>query len=166
MQYQPVKQGLAPLMSWDIFCQKYNSLVEDATEYKQSVLAIKKIAKINKWSSGQIREALENIQRYVIVITDELQQISFTGKGFQQMTGYTFNEARGRNPNFLQGSATNKKNTRFVKEQLGQKESTEMVLENYRKNGELYLCKIIIKPIFNINRKLVNYIAFEQEIAA
>ena len=95
-----------------------------------------------------------------------LQQISFTGKGFQEMTGYTFNEVKGRNPNFLQGAATNKKKTQGVKEQLNHNETMEIVLENYRKNGELYLCKIIIKPILNIHQKLVNYIAYEQEIAA
>lgn len=49
---------------------------------------------------------------------------------------------------------------------LFDKHSSESVLENYRKNGELYLCKIIIKIILSINQKLVNYIAFEQEVAA
>ena len=82
------------------------------------------------------------------------------------MTGYTFEEAKGKNPNFLQGAATNKKNTGVIKKQLVYNEPTEMVLENYRRNGEMYLCKIIIHPIFNSSRKLVNYIAYEQEIAA
>ena len=132
----------APLQSWDIFCNTYNSLMADATKHQESVLAIKQIARLNKWSKQQTQEAIENIQQYVIVITDHLQKIAFTGKGFQEMTGYTFDEAKGSN------------------------ETTEIILENYRKNGEIYLCKIIIKPVFNINAKLVNFIAYEQEIAA
>jgi len=138
----------------------------DATKHQESVIAIKQIAKTNKWSKKQTLEAIDNIQQYVIVITDHLQKIAFAGKGFQEMTGYTFEEAKGRNPKFLQGAATNKSKTSAVKEQLTHHETTEIILENYRKNGEIYLCKIIIKPVFNINEKLVNFIAYEQEIAA
>jgi PAS domain S-box-containing protein len=156
----------APLLSWDIFSTAYNSLMADADKYNKSAIAIKKIARVNNWTKHQTMEALENINKYVIIITDHLQQISFTGEGFEEMTGYSFEEARGRNPKFLQGAATNKKTTKNLKEQLDQQEKSEFILENYRKNGELYLCKIIIKPIININEKLVNYIAYEQEIAA
>ncbi|WP_301922867.1 PAS domain-containing protein [Ferruginibacter sp.] len=166
MELTSNKNCKAPLLSWDIFCITYNSLMKDAEKHQQSALAIKQIALLNKWSKQQTKEAIENIQQYVIVVTDHLQRISYTGKGFQEMTGYSFEEAKGRNPKFLQGIATNKENTQAVRQQLYQKESTEIILENYRKNGEQYLCKIIIKPIININNKLVNFIAYEKEIAA
>lgn len=156
----------APLLCWDFFCAKYNSLTAGAAEYRQSVAEIRQISRSNKWSKEQTREAIENIAKYVIVITDHSQSIAFTGRGFYEMTGYTFEEAKGRNPNFLQGPATNKNNTGLLKKQLVFNKPIETILENYRRNGEVYLCKIIIKPIFNRARKLVNYIAYEQEIAA
>ena len=156
----------APLLSWDLFMIKYNSLKEDGEKHCASVLAIKEIAKTNKWDKKQTQEALKNIQRYVIVITDPMQKIAFTGKGFYEMTGYSFEEAKGRNPKFLQGEGVNNNNTGKVRELLSQNKTTEVVLENYRKNGEMYLCKIVIKPVININKQLVNYIAYEQEVAA
>ena len=166
MQLHLPNKSKAPLLSWDLFSIKYNALLADAEKHQQAVQAIKQIAKFNKWSRLQTLEAIDNINKYVIVITDHLQQISYTGRGFYEMTGYTFNEAKGRNPKFLQGPATNKNNTGLVKEQLTHHEPIEIMLENYRKNGEPYLCKIIIKPIVNIHQKLVNFIAYEQEIAA
>ena len=166
MPIQYTVNSNAPLQSWDIFCHKYNSLMEDATKYQESVMAIKQIARMNKWSKQQTLEAIENIQQYVILITNHLQKITFAGKGFEEMTGYTLKEAMGRNPNFLQGDTTNKTKTNSVKAQLGHHENIEIILENYRKNGDIYLCKIIIKPVFNINQKLVNFIAYEQELAA
>jgi PAS domain S-box-containing protein len=156
----------APLLSWDVFCGTYNTLMKDAEQYQQSVQRIKQIAKINLWSKEQLKEALANVRQFVILITDPLQQIAFTGPGFEEMTGYSAEEAYGRNPKFLQGPSTNKKNTLAIKQQLINNNGTETVLENYRKNGELYLCKIIIKPVVNIRSQLVNYIAYEQEIAA
>ena len=156
----------APLLSWDLFISKYNSLMEDATNYNASVKGIREIAKINKWDKKQTQEALANIQQYVIIITDPLQQMLFAGRGFYEMTGYSFDEAKGRNPKFLQGTGVNNNDTKTLREQLNKNKSTEIILENYRKNGEMYLCKIVIKPIININKQLVNYIAYEQEIAA
>ncbi len=72
-----------------------------AEEYQQSVLSINQITKCNKWTKQQIREAIENLSQYVVVITDQLQRISFTGKGFYEMTGYTPEEAQGKNQKFL-----------------------------------------------------------------
>ncbi|MBC7422554.1 MAG: hypothetical protein H7334_03765 [Ferruginibacter sp.] len=54
----------------------------------------------------------------------------------------------------------------MIKKRLANNETAEVILENYRKDGEPYLCNVIIKPIISINKKLVNYIAYEQEIAA
>ena len=161
-----VTNSKAPLMAWDIFYSRYNSLMEDAVKYRQSVNVIRQIAKSNHWNKKQLNEAVDNIRRFVIIITDPLQRISFAGIGFEEMTGYTAEEAAGRNPNFLQGPFTNKAKAHTLKEQLNHNEPTEVILENYRKNGELYLCKITVKPVFNMHRKLVNYIAYEEEIAA
>ncbi len=156
----------APLLSWDLFCLGYNALLESAAQYQQSNKDIQQIAKTNQWSRFQTKEALANTQQFVVLITDHLQQIAFAGRGFEQMTGYNFEEAKGKNPNFLQGAGTSKKATRFIADRLAKHEIIETTVENYRKNGEPYLCKITIKPIFNIHQKLVNYIAYEQEIAA
>ena len=166
MQLIQSSSSKAPLLSWDIMTAKYNALMEDAEKYQQSLLAIKQIARNNKWDKQQLEEAITKLQQYVVIITDPHQQISFTGKGFYEMTGYTYDEAKGRNPKFLQGPATNRNSTGQVKEQLKQNETIEVILENYRKDGKPYLCKIIIKSIVNINHKLVNFIAYEQEIAA
>jgi len=166
MSLQYIQNSNAPLLSWDIFSAQYNGLIEGAAKYHQSLASIKKIAKTNKWSKLQTDEALENIRKYVIVITDDLQLITFTCHGFELMTGYSLEEAKGRNPKFLQGDGTNRPNTNNIKEQLTNNNLCETILENYRKDGNLYLCKVIIKPIISINQKLVNYIAYEQEIAA
>ncbi len=166
MQFPASKNAKAPLLNWDVFSTRYNALLGEAIKYHETVLAIKNIAKANKWSKLQLKEAIENSSKYVIVITDSLQNISFTCHNFEGMTGYNFEEAKGRNPKFLQGEGTNRGNTSLIKKSLANNGMAEVILENYRKNGEPYLCNVIIKPIISITNKLVNYIAYEQEIAA
>ena len=166
MPFQYKQNSKAPLLNWDIFSTNYNNLMEDAERFHQSLLELKKMAKRNNWSKHQTKEAIENFEKYVIVVTDSQQLISFTSIGFEQMTGYTSEEALGRNPNFLQGAKTNQNQVHSIKNQLISTHHSEAIIENYRKNGELYLCKIIIQPVININQKLVNYIAYEEEVAA
>ena len=166
MQFPPSKNAKAPLLNWDVFSTRYNTLLEEAERHQQSVLAIKNIAKINKWSKQQLQESIDNVSQFVIIITDASQLISFTCHSFEQMTGYNFNAAKGKNPKFLQGPGTNKSSTQLIRQRLEKNQVVETVLENYRKDGELYLCNVTIKPIISINKKLVNYIAYEQEIAA
>ncbi len=166
MSFQYKQNSKAPLLNWDMFCTNYNGLMEDAARYQQSLAGLKKMARQNKWGKIQIKEAIANFEKYVIVVTDAQQLISFTSVGFEQMTGYTSEEVHGRNPNFLQGAKTNQNHVHSIKNQLSTTHHSEAIIENYRKNGELYLCKIIIQPVININQKLVNYIAYEQEVAA
>ena len=166
MEFPSSKNAKAPLLNWDVFSTRYNALLGEAIKYHETVLAIKNIAKANKWSKQQLKESIENASKYIIVITDSLQNISFTCHNFEGMTGYNFEEAKGRNPKFLQGPGTNRGNKSLIKKRLANNETAEVILENYRKDGEPYLCNVIIKPIISINKKLVNYIAYEQEIAA
>lgn len=156
----------APLLNWDFFIAHYNSLLENAIKHQQSIQKLKDIAKTNKWDKTQLKEVLSHFEDYVIILTNPMQQISFTSNRFEQMTGYTSEEANGRNPNFLQGTKTDKHQVQLLKSKLSVNKYSESILENYKKDGSLYLCKIIIKPIININKKLVNYIAYEQEVAA
>ena len=156
----------APLLNWDFFSVQYNSLLNNGIKHQQSILKFKQIAKTNKWNKVQLKEALSRFEDHVIILTNPMQQISFTSNGFEQMTGYSFEEARGRNPNFLQGPKTDKQQVKLLKENISDNQTSEFIIQNYRKDGELYLCKIIIKPIISINQKLVNYIAYEQEVAA
>jgi hypothetical protein len=39
----------------------------------------------------------------------------------------------------------------------------EKTIENYKKDGEIYKCKIDSVPIFNLKGELSHYIAFESE---
>ena len=166
MPFQYRQNSKAPLLNWDIFCFNYNSLLEDAGRYHQSLLAFKKMAIQNKWTKLQTSQAIENFEKYVIVVTDTQQLISFTSVGFEHMTGYSSKEVLGKNPNFLQGPKANQGQVININKQRSYTHRSEAIIENYRKNGELYLCKIIIQPVVDINLKLVNYIAYEEEVAA
>ena len=82
-----------------------------------------------------------------LVLTDISQNILWVNDGFKSMTGYTRKFAMGKKPSFLQGEKTSTIVKKQLKENLEFNHTYTGSIINYRKNGELYLCKITILPI-------------------
>lgn len=81
---------------------------------------------------------------------------------FTSITGYTLAEAVGRSPGeLLQGPATEPEAVERIRSKLKEDKPFADQLTNYRKNGEIYPCKLVIHPIFNRLQELINFIAFE-----
>jgi PAS domain S-box-containing protein len=99
-----------------------------------------------------------------IVVTCEKEKIEWVSKSFTRMTGYGSNEAIGQFPKFLQGSETEKAVKQAIRSKINVAEKYSGKIINYRKNGEMYLCKVDIFPIYSKSNSLVNFIAFEHEV--
>ncbi len=102
------------------------------------------------------------LPRVAVILTDAKKSILWVNEDFTHITGYTLSEAIGKKPGLLlQGPATEpdavSRIRRGLKAQLPLKEQ----ITNYRKNGEAYLCKLVIYPVFDADRQLTNFIAFE-----
>ena len=64
---------------------------------------------------------------------------------------------------FLQGEKTSTIVKKQLKENLEFNHTYTGSIINYRKNGDLYLCKITILPIYNLDEKLKYYMAIEKD---
>lgn len=97
-----------------------------------------------------------------VILTDPNQRILWVNEDFTTITGYSLGEAIGRVPGkILQGPGTSPEAIERIRKGIQQKTPLQDQLVNYRKNGEPYLCKLVIHPIFDRNQELINFIAFE-----
>ncbi len=105
------------------------------------------------------------LKRYKAVIVTTLEQnIEWVSTGFQHMTGYAPIEVIGKNPGFLQGDTPKStSDTRKISQALVDVEPVHAKVLNYKKSGEPYVCELDIFPLFNEDKELVNFIAFENE---
>ncbi len=103
--------------------------------------------------------------KHTIVLTDPLQHIQWVNKGFRSMTGYEAKEVLHKRPSFLQGPNTDLVLRQEIRNCLYNKQTFDGNIVNYRKNGDTYLCCVRIEPIFNREKELTNFIAFEYEVA-
>ncbi|WP_461081846.1 PAS domain-containing protein [Spirosoma flavus] len=122
------------------------------------------LAKTQDWSlSKSVRDELEK-DIWAIVITDSDQNIQYVNTRFEEMTGYLRQEIIGHRPTVLQGALTSLKSRLRIRQAVTQQKSVRERLLNYRKDQSVYWCHVVIKPVFNRQKELVSYIAFEQEM--
>ena len=133
----------------------------DKTEYA----LLEDFAQSKNWSFdlNKIKRFLQD-RNNTIVVTCEKEKIEWVSKGFTRMTGYVSNEVIGKFPKFLQGAQTSLEAKKAIRSKINNAEKYSGKVVNYRKNGEVYLCKVDILPIYDKENKIVNFIAFEHEV--
>ncbi|MEL6357191.1 MAG: PAS domain-containing protein, partial [Bacteroidota bacterium] len=90
------------------------------------------------------------------------RRILWVNQDFERITGYRLNEVVGQSPGaILQGPQTEPDAIKRIRSGLDSGHSFKDVITNYRKNGDPYICKLVIHPIYNSLKELVNFLAFE-----
>ena len=98
-----------------------------------------------------------------IVITDPQRNITFVNDVFEKTTGYSAQEALGKNPRILKSDQHDESFYRSMNEKLDRGEKWEGEFINKRKDGSLLYEKASIVPVF-LNNKLISYLAIKLDI--
>lgn len=96
-----------------------------------------------------------------IILTDANRRIQWVNKGFTDITGYELKDVWGKKPSILQGENSEPAVINEIRSALNATLPIKTIVTNYRKNGEEYPCELYIQPVFNIEKELTNFIAFE-----
>jgi PAS domain S-box-containing protein len=151
-------RNTVPILSWDFHYEYTNEL-------KAIFADLKKVTKISnrfKWNDKNL-EIEDRILDEVILVTDANLKIVFASNGIKKMTGYTENEILGKTPKMFQGPKTSEIALNEIRIAIQSQVPFEKILENYKKDGKVYRCKINSVPIFNLKGELSHFIAFESE---
>ena len=159
--YKNIGLKSLPLLSWDLsgtHYQKICGLYNDLSAFES-------LAEENKWASiKNIAEALLEKEQ-IVVVTDIHQNIVKASHNIFGMNGYSKEEIVGQKPKIFQGPETCQKTTKYISQAIAKRESFEATVLNYRKDGSPYKCWIKGEPIYDTKGKVVNFIAFEREVA-
>ncbi|WP_276168727.1 PAS domain-containing protein [Zobellia alginiliquefaciens] len=149
-----------PLVSWDIYSLNFQELCMNSKD----VISIQNIAQRNRWVYDKL-DSLSAQDTGVVVITDIKLTIVHATSNIVSMTGYKSEEVIGKSPKIFQGKKTSQETLVKIRTAIERKIPFEAVLINYKKDGSTYNCQIKAEPIFNNRGQLVNFIAFEKEVA-
>lgn len=100
-----------------------------------------------------------------VLITDTEANIQWVNTGFENMSGYTLAEVKGRRPSaFLHGPNTSEKAKAKLRNAIRQQKSVQAELINYRKDGSEYWVSLAIQPIYSEWDKVIGYFSIQQEV--
>jgi len=103
--------------------------------------------------AGRIRSiqesALENTVNGVVITDNSLpgNPIIYVNRGFTRLTGYSAEEALGRNCKFLQGDQQQQAGVQALREAIARAEPVTVVLRNQRHDGSWFWNQVELSPI-------------------
>ena len=124
----------------------------------------------NRTEEKKAQEALRQLSEAVkqspatVVITDLNGQIEYVNPKFTQLTGYTFEEAKGKKPNILQSGQTPRSIYRELWKKILGGETWRGEFANRKKNGEIYWESVSISPITNDFGSITHFVAVKEDV--
>jgi PAS domain S-box-containing protein len=102
-----------------------------------------------------------------VTLTDpdlEDSPIVYANKAFEDICGYSQDEIVGRNCRFLQGSDRDQPELDKLRAAIRKSEPVEVTLRNYRKNGELFYNRLVVKPLMDDKGRVVYFLGVQYDI--
>lgn len=159
--YNSIEFKAMPLLSWDLYAPHFDKICGDYKDLR----ALEKIAQENKWTSELDFKESFLANDTIVVVTDPEIRIVHATQNIYQMNGYLPEDIIGKRPKMFQGKNTCTKTSAQIGEAVSEQKPFEAVILNYRKDGSPYKCWIKGVPIFDTSDTLVNFIAYEKEVA-
>ena len=115
----------------------------------------------------RVRDRAIASSRAGLVITDALQPdnpIIYANPAFERLTGYTAEEAVGKNCRFLQGPHTDPAAVATLREAVGNQEECNVVLLNYRKDGAIFWNDLTIAPVPDEAGRVTHFVGIQNDV--
>jgi len=128
------------------------AVVIDVTKEKQAEQELQKLSRAVEQSPTSV------------VITDGQGTIEYVNPTFSVLTGYSMQEAVGKNPRILKSNLTPKETYEDLWRTLKEGRSWRGLFVNIKKNGDLYWEDAWISPIFSSEGNVTHYVAVKEDI--
>ncbi len=89
--------------------------------------------------------------------------VVYVNQGFEQLTGYTLADLKGRNLRLLQGEDRDQDARHRIREALGRQESCRILLRNYRKDGTVFWNEMTIVPLLDADGRATHFVGHHRD---
>jgi len=100
----------------------------------------------------------------VIVLTDSSGCIQYANPRFEELTGYSLEEALGQNPRILQSGYHDKAFYKNIWDTIMNKDTWKGEFRNKRKDGSLYWEHASISPVIDDTGNIMSFVAVKEDI--
>ena len=90
--------------------------------------------------------------------------ILYVNEAFTNMTGYSFDEIKGKSLKFLIGPNTDENERVKLREAMESGIPARMEVINYKKNGEQFWAAISVFPVFSKNDEMTHWVSIQRDV--
>jgi diguanylate cyclase (GGDEF)-like protein/PAS domain S-box-containing protein len=90
--------------------------------------------------------------------------IEYVNPAFEQITGYTLAEVKGRNPRFMRVDDSDLHEQQRIHDAVSCRQSVRAVLRNRRKNGEIFWNDLRIDPVASLDGDVTHFVGVINDI--
>jgi PAS domain S-box-containing protein len=145
--------------------QQVGTLLEESLKTRQSLLSIIEDASQTEADLKRLATAIEQVAE-IIVITDAHGVMQYVNPAFETVTGYTREEAIGRNPRMLKSGQQKKDFYVTMWETVSSGKIWQGRFINRKKDGTLYTEEATISPVRDATGEISSYVAVMRDITA
>ncbi|MDX1721530.1 MAG: EAL domain-containing protein [Pseudomonas sp.] len=113
-----------------------------------------------------LKRSLESSYNGVIIVDarEHDQPIIYVNPAFERITGYSADEALGRNCRFLQAGERDQAALEIIRTNLPRQDDAHVVLLNYHKDGTPFWNDLYISPVLNECGELTHFVGVQNDI--
>ncbi len=124
-----------------------------------NITTLKRAMELNAKLSKAVEQSAGSI-----VITDTEGRIEYVNRSFSQVTGYAFEEVRGKTPAILNSGRHPKSFYQQLWERIKSGKTWHGEIQNRNKRGDLFWESATISPVKNDQGEITNFLAVKEDI--
>jgi len=154
------RQGERRLIAWN------NTLARDAKGQVIGLTAIGEDVTERRRAEGEVRKLSQAVEQSpaIVQITDRAGHIEYVNPKFTEVTGYSFDEVRGKNPRVLKSGEMPDEEYRRLWQALAAGGEWRGEFHNRRKDGSLYWESAVISALRDADGEITHFLAVKEDI--
>ena len=116
-------------------------------------------------TAGEVTRAVEDAPIGISISDPDLPDypLVYVNDAWKDHTGYSVEEALGRNPRFLQGPGTDPETVEEISTAIRNEEEITVEIRNYRRDGTPFWNELTVAPVYD-DGELAHYVGFQNDV--
>jgi diguanylate cyclase (GGDEF)-like protein/PAS domain S-box-containing protein len=132
-------------------------------------IAVKEDVTERKHQEKRLRlweRAIESSVNAILITDAEVpgNPLIYANPAFERITGYSQEEALGRNCSFLQNEDTDQPAVEELRQAIREQREGRVLLRNYRKDGSLFWNELLIAPVRDESGKITHFVGIQNDV--